>query len=338
MNLWRTLHHLWYGKKLVVPKRRQAPIDLHALGAFYQADDLVRVNWSVVEPAVTAAAATGAFTTDEYFCSAVEQWLTLVGDGLSPRHVVRESEHFMLLVPESRDAEIMLRSAERVHQLVWGVLGSLGSAPEAGKHVLLTFDPLDHYYTYISHSALPDGHIPESTGMCIRIDLTHIAMPLIDAFDGVLAHEMVHDMLAHRNVPLWLEEGLATSMESELVGHRIPPNRRTLRMHARYWSWHGMNWFWDGRVFEQPSKGRNAAYELAQLITTNLFTGRLRSKFADFVIAADPNDGGAAAATEHLGITLGHMVEELLGPGPWEPTVIPHPKADVDGTENKVEG
>ena len=91
-----------------------------------------------------------------------------------------------------------------------------------------------------------------------------------------------------------------------------------------------MQEFWTGSGFRAPGDLQKYTYQLAEILLRLLVTdfgsrwfgfdnSRVR-QLVDFLHAADADDFGAAAAEEHLGLTLSQIVEKSLGPGDWEPT------------------
>ena len=106
------------------------------------------------------------------------------------------------------------------------------------------------------------------------------------------------------------------------------PTAEDARKHKRYWNRHGLADFWWGEVFFRSGQAQTLGYELAELLVRLLFEdhrprwfGFDRSHYERlllFLQTADREDGGQAAALEHLGIGLEQLAAQFLGPGPWE--------------------
>jgi hypothetical protein len=58
-------------------------------------------------------------------------------------------------------------------------------------------------------------------------------------------------------------------------------------------------------------------------VLVSILLGDHRDRLPAFLRAATEADFGAAAAERHLGMTLGELAGQFLGPGDWEPTLGP---------------
>jgi len=149
----------------------------------------------------------------------------------------------------------------------------------------------------------------------------HFVFPHYDQFhdlERVMSHELTHALVSHLPLPLWLNEGIAVTMEEAIAGGMHA--RRTVELldqHPDFWNEETMQEFWSGASFSRPDEGNGLSYGLAHLLTANL--AHDFDRFRGFALAAHAADAGESAAREHLGISLGHMVGALLGEGDWEP-------------------
>jgi hypothetical protein len=100
--------------------------------------------------------------------------------------------------------------------------------------------------------------------------------------------------------------------------HRAVLTERDVRRHRHHWSKRGLQRFWDGEGFTHDDRGQELSYELAHLLVS-LLVGDHRDRVRPFLRAARSDDFGAAAARDHLGMTLGELATKFLGPGDWEP-------------------
>jgi hypothetical protein len=102
----------------------------------------------------------------------------------------------------------------------------------------------------------------------------HVALPLtaLDMPDAALAHELVHAILDPRDVPLWMQEGIATGVE-ERLGNRMSPlaDPTQWRNTVAWWREHGLDCFWDGTGFADPAVS-DRAYALAQVLAAPWFS------------------------------------------------------------------
>jgi hypothetical protein len=260
------------------------------------------------------------FTPHEYYCDAVEIWLRRLIDSLGPSYHIRESRHFMVLVPEN--SVTILKAAERIREEIIRLLNQAAWTNGAGKHVVLIFKTMKEYQAYQSHFDRGEGRIAASGGVCIFDGYVHIAIPTLREYERGLAHELTHNLLAHRKCPLWLEEGIATIVGNHFSGSRNYHERikaRRMECHRRYWHRHGLDHFWKGRSFRFPG-GQRLSYQLS-VILTKVIIDHAGSKFGEFVLKADRADMGAAAATNILGHPLEYFAEQVLGPGDWAPRI-----------------
>ena len=94
--------------------------------------------------------------------------------------------------------------------------------------VLLCADTDDvcRHLSWLDAEAGREGDAPSIIpgGVWIYRPVGHFLMPYsqVDTLDGALAHELVHAALRDLPTPLWVEEGLATGVETAM-GHRPHP-------------------------------------------------------------------------------------------------------------------
>ncbi len=100
----------------------------------------------------------------------------------------------------------------------------------------------------------------------------HLAIPVSawDALDAAFGHELVHATLSNTGVPGWLQEGLATELETGMGNRTAPLNdlyhwRETLA----WWRSHSADSFWDASAFTNPESSQHA-YALAQVMALRL--------------------------------------------------------------------
>ncbi len=100
----------------------------------------------------------------------------------------------------------------------------------------------------------------------------HLAIPVSDwdALDAAFGHELVHASLSGTGVPVWLQEGLATELETGM-GNRVAPlnDLYQWRQTLAWWRSHLPESFWDASAFATPESSRHA-YALAQVIALRL--------------------------------------------------------------------
>jgi hypothetical protein len=219
-------------------------------------------------------------------------------------------------------------------------LGSAAWSGTFGKDVVLVFSDQDDYYQYLSHHT-PDGEQAASGGVCIHSGYTHIALPWQDEPDAANAiiHELTHDCLAHLPLPVWLNEGVAVTLQkaiapsaraigqseqsalyADTIGWRAPIMWDELaERHFAFWTEEKVQSFWAGTSFYQPGDPNELSYSLAEVLVKLLSERGNATSFRTFLQAAQQNDAGQTAALEIIGADLGEIAGTFLGEGNWRP-------------------
>ena len=254
----------------------------------------------------------------------VRQWLGRLASTLGPGYCVDESANFHLLssLPGWRRADTM-KFLEGARKTVLRVLGDrIKPRGTVGKHVVLCFAREIEYYRYVSHFGT-EGESAGSGGMFLRGGYMHIAtfeQPLT-TLEHVLIHELTHNLTSHLPHPLWLCEALAMFFEYDVAGGR--PMRSAVDLqeeHKRSWTCETIQEFWKGSSFSSV-EGQAISYSLADTLF-RLIRSDVRPQpdtFQRFVLAADWNDAGHAAARDYLGVGLDEIAGIFLGTGEWKP-------------------
>jgi hypothetical protein len=155
--------------------------------------------------------------------------------------------------------------------------------------------------------------------MFIRRDYAHIALPYIDTRSAqhVLAHELTHNLLCHLPIPLWLNEGLAVTLEKLVTQRRLILDRELAERHRNHWNETNIQAFWAGKTFNIPGDDSQLSYSLGEILV-NLLSEK-GADFIEFVKAADWRDGGQNAAVNFFNLGLEESLGGFLGPGNWRP-------------------
>ncbi len=250
----------------------------------------------------------------------VSTWLKLLSQSLQEGYRVLETENFFLLTAQhSRYANLLTEFLERALNQVLTTLKGVASDAGYGKHVVLLFDEHDAYYRYKSYFYPDEGDFILSAGSYLHTDYGHFAFPFMDMdeAEATAAHELTHACLAHLPLPLWLNEGLAVTMEGAICNYRPHDRHERLPEHMAYWNLATMQDFWSGDAFGRPDEGSSLSYELASWCVQALV--RDYEAFVGFANGASFEDAGAAAALNHYGFDLGLLMEQFLGTGEWSP-------------------
>ena len=128
---------------------------------------------------------------------------------------------------------------------------------------------------------------------------------------GAFIHELVHALINHFGLPLWLEEGLCSHL-----GLALLPNHNLVYITDKdvkrneFWKDHGLETFWQGTCFGHAGAGE--AYVLAMHIVRRLLEHG-HEQFFRFVRLARKDDAGFAACQEVYGQPLDAVAAALIG-------------------------
>ncbi len=231
-------------------------------------------------------------------------------------------DEFVLLSPyPKRDADRVLRFLQQCRRQILGAFPDVSLKDIVGPFAAIVFADEQSYYDYISAFYPEEGEWGTSSGLYVRSGYGHVVTMAVpaSAVRRTLAHELVHAHFAHRNLPLWVEEGLTQSATDVLVGtSSLSLDRELVERHRAYWTRHGLGGFWSGTAFHDPGDGQELAYSLAYIIFARELADR-RKAFLRFLKEADDRDFGSAACEAYLGEPLQALVERFLGP------IVPRP-------------
>lgn len=254
-----------------------------------------------------------------------QAWLAHLRSSLGGDYSIREEGDAVLLSTlEPNIAKATLDYVTKTENRILRLLDGVARTPDWGKNILVVFDDSDAYYRYVEHFYPEAGEFAMSSGMYIHAGCGHFVTVKADlhAVEPIIAHELVHGLVSHLEIPAWLNEGLAVNTENSLS-----PSGRSLyspqEMHAKhlgFWGAEEIQEFWSGKSFLRPDDGNMLSYDLARIMIEQLSNDWPR--FSAFVNEADLADAGANAAKKHLDIDLGEAVCALLAKEPdsaWHP-------------------
>lgn len=284
-------------------------IDLAGIeGSFEFFDDMPRPQWDKIGTWIDDHVKKADL--DAAWSEASCQWLERLAAHLKGDYWVGLSDRFALLTSQNKKhATELLNSAEVMLTRIWQTLGRPEEDQDLGSRVILVFENLDTYYTYVCHS-YPEGEFSASVGMCIYEGYIHIVLIKTDPSILVtLAHELTHAATVHFPLPTWVQEGIAQIVEQSR--QCVPIDCERALEHKRFWRARGLREFWSGDLFHRP-KGREFAYELAEILARNL-VGDYKGRFVDFLQSAHFDDAGEEAARRCFGLSLAKIAEGFLG-------------------------
>ena len=253
-------------------------------------------------------------------------WLDRIRDQLGADYQVHETENFLMLSEApTRIVRDACRSCESSLKEILAGLKGIASDEGYGKHVVMMFSNLEHYYEYIAYF-YPDGESPMSGGVCLGGEgYVHFAFPATDysSYRTVMVHELTHECLSHLPIPAWLNEALAMRMEQLICGSDIfHLDQEVFEKHRAHWNKETIQQFWTGRSWEIPGDSFELSYNLAQVLWRKIEVDleAQRSEISQFILKAQFADGGEEAFLKVFDLSLGDLVADFLGEGPWTPT------------------
>lgn len=287
-------------------------ISLNALRDYMPiVDGFPRPQWQAIDSLAT---------THADWITAARAWMEETARHLGAPYAVTETDNFFLLSPlNARQTGLLKTFTEKAWKQIGIKLEGLGESEVLGKAVVMFFDSHDRYYEYSAHF-YSDGEHPISSGVFLNAEYGHTAIPFFDIpeTEATLAHELTHCFLRSLPIPLWLNEGLAVTMEDELCSNRpLRMDSQRLAEHATWWDAKTIQDFWSGQSFQRVDEGLDLSYELARYCVRAL--AHDVPAFIEFAGSASYEDGGEAAALKVYGGSLGGVIHQFFGPGDWSP-------------------
>ena len=245
-------------------------------------------------------------------------WLLHMRDALGADFQLAESKTALSLSSlNSSTARTTANFMSNALEQVLGVLDGIAQAPQWGRDVLIVFEDAESYYRYLSFFYPDAAALGLSRGMYIRAGIGHFVTIKADlyAIQSMMVREMTRNSLAHLSMPLWLSMGIAVNTERQLLNKKscCGGGCGSQQLHAMllaYWNETEIKKFWTGASFLRADEGQQLSYELARIMVELL--AKDWPSFRNFVINANADDAGAAAARAHLDMDIGELVCALL--------------------------
>ncbi len=257
--------------------------------------------------------------------SASNKWVEHLCRQLRGKYRIWETPNFLILTEASdRISRDVCKSCEGALKHILTVLPGIASDEGFGKHVVLMIATLKDYYRYISYF-YGKGEHPMSGGVCLHKDgYIHFAFPTTNyvSYSPTLVHELTHACLAHRPIPLWLNEAIAMRMQETLCGSNMfVLNRELFERHVAYWNADTIQTFWNGESWQIQGDSFELSYNLAQILWRKIENniGASREAIMKFIATANAPDGGEAACRSVFKISLADLITSFLGKGKWKP-------------------
>ena len=309
---------------------------------FSEIDNFPRPNWEAIYADVEKKHKDKDKDQHELWCDIGRSWMNRLTARLPSNSKIHESDNFILVTSESdKYVSLFQGFLERTLKRIVNTLHGIASDDGFGKYVVLIFDDIDSYYSYLSYFYEHDGVYGLSSGVYLNKGYGHFAFPHQDLSfaETITAHEMTHALVSHLPIPAWLNEGMAVSIENLITGSSpLRMDNETYARHRSFWGEKEIQEFWSGDSFHRPDEGQELSYHLAQFAVNSL--SHDYEAFIKFVNKAHYSDGGEAAANEVYEGSLGNLIIQFFGEGEWTPNPAiwnkTHSRGEIDEREQLI--
>jgi len=286
---------------------------------FNEIDNFPRPNWENIYEHVEAHLKD--VEQNELWCGIANAWMLKLKSKLSDDYQIYESDNYILLTSESdRYVTLLQGFLESTLRKILSTLKGIASDEGYGKYVVIVFNDIDNYYSYMSYYYPEDGVYGLSSGVYLNNGYGHFVFPHQDVTyaESIIAHEMTHSLLSHLPIPLWLNEGMAVTIEDMITGTApLRMDNELFARHKAFWDEKEIQEFWSGDAFHRPDEGQELSYHLARFAVKSL--SHDYERFVRFANKANYDDGGESAANEIFGGGLGGLIAQFFGDGDWAP-------------------
>ena len=273
-------------------------------------------NWPMPDWRAIAKAAPKSGAA-EYWLEQGANWVSDMAAHMGEPYEIYESPQYWMISAQPKNVSIeIIKWVERTHRSNLKLLGPLARKASLGKGFVIVLSSQKEYYSYISNY-YPEGEFGGSSGCYLSKGYGHFAFPHGQYANtrGIIAHELAHALLERRDIPKWLNEGIAQLCEEQVSGY-LNFDHEKIREHIdSYWNSQTIQGFWSGKSFSLPDEGQTLSYHLAQLLVRRLI--RKRKHFDAFASKASALDSGEYMLRNAYGISLQDLAEIVLGDGDW---------------------
>lgn len=289
------------------------------------------LDWEAAQRAADAEASGAAAA----LAAMQHAWLLHLRDAIGPHCRLASSQDAMVLSSlDDVTVNALLRYVATTRSRVTRLLDGIARFEPGQKSIVLVLDDEDSYYQYVANYYPEEGEFAFSGGMFLAGACPHFVVKRgeLQSLESVIAHELTHSAVAHLQLPLWIDEGLAVNTEHRLTGSpRTTWTPQQLHgKHLAFWDAQRIQEFWTGHSFQRTDDGNLLSYELARILVQEM--SRDWPSFAAFVQEARREDAGHAAALRMLGTDLGHAVCALFDrevSAAWSPEASTAPSAQA---------
>jgi len=261
--------------------------------------------------------------SNKFWTEECSKWLEAIKNHFNGDYKIIETKNFFLLSDETdKYNKVFSEFLEATLKRILFTLKDLASDEGYGKHVAIVFTDNDQYYDYISLFYPEEGTFGLSSGTHINEGYGHFVFPTqnLEFAEPIATHELTHACLNHLPIPLWLNEGIAVSMEETLSNIPLHLDNEVFAKHQSYWTTDTIQKFWTGDSFFAPDQSQELSYNLAHVLVKNISVNY--EVFAEFAKNAFFEDAGEQASQDYLGCSLSEVVQTFLGEGNWGPDLL----------------
>ena len=270
-------------------------------------------------------------------------WTDRVAAALGPNGRVYETERAIVVADVAGDhAERSVRVVRSAVDLIEHLCLPSDHSDRAWPRLFLVIEDQERYYDFAAgameasdelYASLggdvisPGNTDPEtetaheeiaSAGISFRLGYAHILAGYRrdDYFAHVIAHEFTHAANLSRQLPPWLDEGVAEVMAARFMyGKRYEDlfavDRLVWQDTVDCWSRNGLEAFWTGHAFANLELS-DAAYTLAPRLAINLIHRCGEDGFRAFLDSGPWDDHGESAVRKAMGLSLDEFAASML--------------------------
>lgn len=254
-------------------------------------------------------------------------WVSEIIKALGPGYQIHQTTNFTLLSKLSTsEANHAGKFAEEALAIITDNLAGLAQSHAHGKQVCLIFDNPADYMRYIE-AFYGDSEIPVSGGICIQgSGYIHFAFPTSNyvSYKSVLAHELTHACLAHKDIPYWLNEAIAMRMEHAASDSPASEMDQILyQRHSQHWNAFTIQQFWSGESWQVVGEANELSYSLAEVLWRKIEVdlGASTQELVQFLSSAEYFDAGDSACRRLFELGLEDLIISFVGDGNWQPNI-----------------
>lgn len=201
-----------------------------------------------------------------------EEFLTTIVEALGEDYRIQNDGVFQWATPfDPQEHDDIARLARYALTRVGQTIPGLVTTPPSGGWPAILFSCAEEQLAYDRFFG-GHGEYVTNGGVWRNWPVGHLAIPVgtWDALDAAFGHELVHASLSGTGVPGWLQEGLATELETGM-GNRVSPLQDLYhwKQTLAWWRSHPAEPFWNGDAFHDQESVPHA-YALAQVLALRL--------------------------------------------------------------------